>query len=444
MSLKNKWTNGLVGYWSFDGQDVDWASATAEILDRSGINNNGNAVGLTQSSVLSGMVGQALNFNGSTSYISNASPTFNMSGDFSGSISAWFKADALADQTVVVIGPAVALQSFSIFLNSNGTITVAYNGGYGWTSTAVQYAAGQWYHVVATKAPGRLDNNTKLYVNGISVAGTGPADIPNLVSSPLNIGQWTNDGYRFNGAIDELRIYNRALGPAEVKEQYEVTAPNFRTQINASETDKNTGGLVAYWSFDGKDMNWGTNTAYDRSVNGYNGALQGMSTSSSPVAGVVGQALNFTGTNLVNAGTSMAATFPALTISAWINPSILSGYHSIVQHTNTGDRAFYLYGAGYLYFYPACTSSITLSANVWSHVAVTVDASNNVVYYINGFNAGGCGSDASYRVVDYLHVSGISTADGENFIGKIDEVRVYNRALSQLEIQALYNRAVKR
>ena len=64
-------------------------------------------------------------------------------------------------------------------------------------------------------------------------------------------------------------------------------------------------GLVGLWSFDGKDMNWRTNKALDRSGQGNDGELVNMSTSTSPVSGKIGQGMSFDGVNdYVSAATS--------------------------------------------------------------------------------------------------------------------------------------------
>jgi hypothetical protein len=59
----------------------------------------------------------------------------------------------------------------------------------------------------------------------------------------------------------------------------------------------NKTGLVGYWSFDGKDMDWGANRATDLSGQVNHGMLINMSTSSSPVIGISGQAFKFDGVN---------------------------------------------------------------------------------------------------------------------------------------------------
>jgi hypothetical protein len=56
-------------------------------------------------------------------------------------------------------------------------------------------------------------------------------------------------------------------------------------------------GLVGYWPLDGKNTNWSTGQTLDLSGQGNTGQLINMSTTTSPVAGKIGQALNFNGSN---------------------------------------------------------------------------------------------------------------------------------------------------
>ena len=64
--ITNYLTDGLVGHWTFNGPDMDWASTTAEALDMSGQGNYGDVIGATAAI---GKVGQGLEFDGSNDYI---------------------------------------------------------------------------------------------------------------------------------------------------------------------------------------------------------------------------------------------------------------------------------------------------------------------------------------------------------------------------------------
>src|SRR3989338_10445314 len=76
-------------------------------------------------------------------------------------------------------------------------------------------------------------------------------------------------------------------------------------------------GLVGYWTMNGPDINWATGVVSDASGNGNTGQLISMSTTTSPVMGVVGQGLKFDGVkNRIKLPSY--TTGSVLTISAWI------------------------------------------------------------------------------------------------------------------------------
>jgi hypothetical protein len=79
-----------------------------------------------------------------------------------------------------------------------------------------------WYHVVA------VWNGTHniVYLNG--VAGTAVANTPSFSANAydLHIGRWnSNNAYAFNGSIDEVKIYNRALSASQIQQSYLVSLP---------------------------------------------------------------------------------------------------------------------------------------------------------------------------------------------------------------------------
>jgi len=88
--LTNFMTGGLVGHWTFNGQDMDWASTTAEALDRSGNSNNGNVV--NGATPVIGISGQGLEFDGVDDYV-DASNVY----DGVKTVAFWIKADGTAD-----------------------------------------------------------------------------------------------------------------------------------------------------------------------------------------------------------------------------------------------------------------------------------------------------------------------------------------------------------
>ena len=189
-------------------------------------------------------------------------------------------------------------------------------------------------------------------------------------------------------------------------------------------------GPIAAWGFDEAN---GT-VAGDGSGNGNVGTIVGAAWTSQ---GRFGSALVFNGTSSRVLGPSVTLG-PAFTLMAWVlNPS-QTAYGTMI--TVGGTRDFYL-GGGLTTFYTGSadlTFGSALANGVWHHVAVVSDGTT-LRAYLNGAPWGAAPATALGAVTGPLQVgawiSGVSNAD--YFVGTIDEVRVYNRALDQAEIQTL-------
>ena len=81
----------------------------------------------------------------------------------------------------------------------------------------------QWTHLAGT-----WDGSTlRLYLGGVEVASQPRSGTLEVNNSPLHIGGNTYNGENFSGLIDEVRIYNRALTPAEIAQDMNsaISAP---------------------------------------------------------------------------------------------------------------------------------------------------------------------------------------------------------------------------
>lgn len=215
--------------------------------------------------------------------------------------------------------------------------------------------------------------------------------------------------------------------------------------ISITVTDQSTGsGLVAAYGFDegsGSSVN-------DVSGHGNNGVIDGAAWAPAP-EGKYGSALSFNGVNdLVVVDASSSSTLnvgSAITEEAWVYPTMTQSSWSTILHRQTD--AFYLHAsspagamrpAGGAIFngtesYVASTQPIPL--NTWTHLAFTYDGTT-IRLYANGIliiskpETGVIQPNANP-----LRMGG-NYPYGQFFQGLIDEVRIYNRALSVSEIQA--------
>ncbi len=163
--------------------------------------------------------------------------------------------------------------------------------------------------------------------------------------------------------------------------------------------------------------------------------------------GRYGNALSFNGTNSqvrVADSTSLDLT-SAMTLSAWIQPTAgQNGWRTILQHqpdayflnASNSDGPLRPSGGGTLGGNTQYLGGPTASpVNAWTYVAFTYDGLTTRLY-INGTQVASRAASGAIQTTDSPLWIGGNSPYGEYFQGLIDEVRVYNRALTQTEIQA--------
>jgi hypothetical protein len=208
-----------------------------------------------------------------------------------------------------------------------------------------------------------------------------------------------------------------------------------------------TTGLVGWWKFDE-----GTGTvAFDSSGNNNNGTLTG-TTIPTWISGIVGSnALSFNGTSSyvnLNNPTSLQISNNQ-SISLWIYPYDFSsrrnpyakaygGEGTITQETNGSLSYYYGTGAGNTTPYQGFNSGSVLKLNTWNYITLVRDLTNMKLYWYDNGNLVNQ-TTASYSVASTssLPVT-IGTGYAGNYNGSIDDVRIYNRALSSAEINQIY------
>jgi len=224
-------TNGLISYYTFDAEDIDGEI----VLDIFG-DNHGTIVGEPQSTP--GHLGEGLDFGGQPDCVEL--PQILAIGEDPVTYETWFaKTQNASWQYLMTNKDNFDNNFFRLGFNENSGQLRFYTEHDGEENTKfvtdADYDDGEWHHVVAT----RDGTVAKIYIDGVLVK-EGKAMDGNIGGDDTNwyLAQDGNtNGYHI-GAMDEVRIYGRALSAKEVKQ-------NFESEGNIAVDRK--GKLVTMW-----------------------------------------------------------------------------------------------------------------------------------------------------------------------------------------------------
>ena len=445
--------SGLVGWWTMDEKNMAGTSA----YDTSGQGNTGT---LTAGPVrAAGKLGQALSFDGVDDYVDIGDPA-NGSLDFGTgdmSISFWEKTavgyvtkQGSSNHLVSKMNDNDLLASYAIAIDSTQKPYFTIKNG---TAEAIAQTTSvindnRWHHIVAIRSGTAIN----IYLDTVN-EGSSTLSGSTSNTEPFRIATDNNDpptARVFGGLIDDVRVYNRALTPAEIKRLYNIGGT---LHVNTSNTGKGgtlAQGLVGWWTFDGNSISG--DHAYDQSGNGNRGVL-----TAGPVrgAGKIGQGLKFDGADdyviIANPSTFNFGTAD-FTIFAWTKRATTDSDDEILSKTasgswESGGKEFYLATAGEnhkiafgAFGVGTKFSNTAILDTNWHHIGVTfTDASDLITFYLDGVLDGTVTSALGADVAGHVVAIGSVNTVGGFFNGLIDDVRIYNRVLTPAEIQRLYN-----
>jgi arabinan endo-1,5-alpha-L-arabinosidase len=207
-------SRSAVGLWSFD--DAGGETAT----DSSGSENNGTLVnGPTWTS---GALKGALSFNGTNGYVDIGTNVIDLSGSFT--VAAWVRLDRTSADHTAVSQDGGEVSGFYLerradtgkfaFTMTNSDSTAAASVA---ASSKTSAVVGRWYRLVGVRDA--RARQLRLYVNGV-LEGEAPVNTPWWASGHTVIGRALRGGKQADfwpGAIDDVRLYDRALSRAEIK-----------------------------------------------------------------------------------------------------------------------------------------------------------------------------------------------------------------------------------
>jgi hypothetical protein len=434
---------GLVAYYQFEG------AAT----DSSGTGNNGTAN--ANVSYVAGRVGQAAHFNGSSmiSVPDHASLDLTTAMTFA----AWVRIDTgaggssrrLFDKNTSGSADGYGVNYYQFGATDPRLEVDLLTSGEPGSPPVVPYSLNEWVHLAIVANGG----TQVLYRNGVEVDRRAMVVTLPTNALPLVLGAAQGGSDGLQGDLDEFRLYSRALSLEEVRALAGVGGPV----------------LIGHWKFDGDAQDAGPL------------ALHGVNNGGTFVAdrnGTASSAIRLRGRDLsaavVNAPVFHNGDFvrvprtngqPALgrefSLACWVRPltaipantSTTGPWNMTIMSQTTGsdsdggwsfNQAF---GAGSIgfqgspHFDGVVKADTPVPVNSWTHVAITY-AADKWTFFVNGSKA----SEGTRTYSELLPVADLvigagltSVADGMlyHFDGDLDDVRIYQGALSAAEISAL-------
>ncbi|UCG46920.1 MAG: hypothetical protein JSU94_15640 [Phycisphaerales bacterium] len=413
---------GLVSHWKFD----EGTGTTA--YDSAG-DNHGTIHGAQWTA---GRFNNALDFDGNDGVdvegSSGAASTLNIH-DSDLTVSAWVKTRGTGGTIVARAKPLYITYRLFVDTDKAGINTYRQGSGHWVLSAEEALSANTWYHLVGVFD--RTRDIGQVYINGIKEA-EGPMTLDPVSNDAttkigcLLLGQAES---AFDGVIDEVMIFNRALSEQQIQQLY---------SDDQSEP-------VSHWKF---DEGVGS-IAYD-SAGDNHGTIYGAQWT----AGMAGGALDFDGFGdyvRVSDPTSLDLD-TRYTVSAWIKTDTISAKNAIIvayRDRVTPSVLFQLdrYGADmrFVVVDEAANTLVALYpgallANSWYHVAGVRDG-DSLKVFVNGVKGPTVYKAFGQIIPSLVTIGAIDCcARGVHayFQGSIDEVVVFDGALSDQHIQQLY------
>lgn len=412
---------GLIGYWPLNGENYN--ASNNRVTDKSAYSNHGLNSGATLTTDRFGRANGAMQFNGINNKISISYPNPVQQT----SVVAWFKrTGAPAGNYHIITGGQnveISINDPGGFLRTGVTTNTqgrkVFNSGSGLLD-------GRWHQVALTYD----GTNVKSFIDGQLTATNAASG--NLVGTATEIGRYLSDTYVANGAIAEVRVYNRALADTEINSLYSLD----KSKVSTNSLQKGLVFDMPLTSKYTKSATVGSEIMTDRTPYSHDGQNVGA------LIGTDGATFNGSNYITFNNPLNQSATNQEWSVSAWVNindadSQILinnfnrglslnySSTKKLLLYLNTSPNDYYLYG----------NATGLLANQGWKHVVFVFRNSDGLrKIYIDGVDKSGTGPNQSSTPLGIAAQLRI----GQGVVGTIANVRIYNRALSQEEAKSLF------
>jgi len=422
---------GPVAYWGFEegyGNSVADSSSNGHTLTVS------NTVWKTDSECKSG---KCLYFDGTMSVATTSnSDALNISGSEI-TLSAWFKPLTQSGKKIILNKGSYAQHwNYGFGLNNTGLLMRHNNGDK--TTSNVNLNTNDWHYFTAVYSGG----NDYFYVDGVlveSMTDSGWAEQTGTYQLTLGAAFQTGVGYSefFHGYLDEVKVYNYARTVNQIKNDYNK---NFSIALGTNEYASLSDGLVGWWQLDESATTTG---AIDKTGNGNTGTY---TVTASTTSGKFNRSAVLDGNSdyISVAHNEELNMKKDLSIALWIYPTVIDNdWIRFVEKSDYDDSYSFTTGSGSnrdLAFWFNNTEVIdtdeVLSLNTWQHVALTYNGEYAKIF-LNGELVKSVAYSGSVPG-NSLPLTFGEGVGSRYFEGQMDEIRIYNRGLSDIEIQRLY------
>lgn len=400
----------------------------------------------------------------STSSRTAAAVNFASNSNFNtsaGSISLWWKAeinrasgDANRSHSIFRSGDGgckLELFYFTNYMTGGSTSNIQLQKHIGgacasnkWAYPYTSVVNGNWYHIVATWD---TVSGMKLYINNSSPGTDSDTVAPSANTLSIGSGSFLSS----DGSVSDLRTYNSVLDATEVADLYYAGLGSHQTQSDYTDRFSGTEAPVVTWHM---DEGYGT-TVNDSSGKSNSGTISGATwTQDTYVSPPKGKSLQFDGTNdyvyrTYSGDGELDPSTQPFSISTWFKSSSSTGsQRNLISRYNSSGYKLYMNSSGYICFGvdddstwspddSAC-STTSYADSKW-HLVTAIRDTSTISVFIDGVQA------ASTATTVTGHLSGSAPtfyvgidSDGSSspWTGFIDEVRIYNHALTTAEILA--------
>lgn len=426
-----------------NGNEYPFSNASVSSPADSVSTNNGTIVGGV--TYTPGVVGNALQFDGSTGYVSLPANSLNFTGDFS--ISLWYYVKQVNDQAFISNRQVSGGNNYGwqLYYNSGWLYFYIFNG----TSTSsgggfeAGFTADNWVHITLVRKAG---TSTKFYINGIlrtsgtiGVATTNPVYTANQICAIGNVWSGTIlDSYVKSGAkIDAVTTWTKTLTDDEITQLY-----NMGGGIQYPFTTQNI--RKPYSVYNGDDL--------VDPIGAKNATIVGGVTYT---AGKIGNAYTFDGSTgyLTLPSTSLNFQGKSFSFSMWLKfNGTPANYATILSNCFTnkgfflgviGDQLYMMMGNGTGTAPQIQGPLVTNFVNKWAHITFVWEHGVGMKFYLNGelFN-----SVANTTTIDFTSLTTLPNigrkVDGGGWgllNGSIDGLTFWDSAVTPPEVLTLFN-----